>query len=486
MKSNLLRELTLYRYRYILSYGLFVAFLFALLLTNIGTIPDGISTSEMKAAVSSNSLNPLAPRAQDVINLPYHLMQKASIGIFGLSPLSIRLPSLILAFVASIALALTLHQWFRRGIAILALLLATASEPFISMARTGTADVFYMLLLLTILLGAVKLTTRGKRTFIWKLVVATAGLLLFYMPLGVYAVIALLIAGIIHPHVRYQLKRTKWWQYLILTLLAAALLSPLILAGLTDNNTLATLFGISSLSDKLSPAGLWASMILIIKTLFWFHRPETTEILVPFLNLTSVLLVTFGLVRTIHDRSAARSYLLIIWLAISIPLLILNPGQFALLFVPCIILLAIGLDTLLREWYRLFPHNPYARLSAFIPLSLIVVGLIVIASSRYFYGYFYTDTTEYYHPELTAIRKELKPHVGTKLIVPNSQVAFYDILRSKYPLLAVSSDTAAANTASELIVLGDTTQRAGQVPSRIITSYHARDSVLLRVYTPSR
>lgn len=486
MKSTLLRELTLYRYRYIISYGLFVIFLLGLLLTDIGNIPNGISTSEMNASISSNSLNPLSPRAADVINLPYHLMQKLSIGLFGLSPFSIRLPSLILAFVASLVLAFTLHQWFRRGIAILALLLATASEPFIAMARTGTASVFYMLLLLIILLGAVKLTTKGPRTFIWKVVVAMAGLLLFYMPLGIYAVIALLIAGIIHPHVRYQLKRTRWWQYLILILISGVLLAPLVFAGLTDNKTLEVLFGIDALSEKLELASLGASLLLIFKTLFYFSKPETGEILTPFLNFTSVLLVTFGLVRTVFDRHAARSYLLLIWLGISIPLLILNPSQFALTFVPCVILLAVGLDTFLREWYQLFPRNPYARLGAFVPLSLIVIGLVTIAGSRYFYGYFYTNTTSAYHPELMAVKRVIKPHVRTHLVVPAQHVGFYDILRSKYPQLTVSSSSMPSDTAPERIVLQSASSQPAGIPTKIVTSYLAREGVLLRVYNQTQ
>ncbi len=140
MKPSLLQELLLYRYRYIIGYGLFVIMLFGILLTDVGSIPSGISTNEMVSSVQSNSLNPLKPQASDVINLPYHLLQKASIGLFGLSPLSIRIPSLLLAFLASIVLAFTLHQWFRKGIAILALLLGTISTPFITMGQTGNRN----------------------------------------------------------------------------------------------------------------------------------------------------------------------------------------------------------------------------------------------------------------------------------------------------------------------------------------------------------
>lgn len=486
MKPSLLQELTLYRYRYIIGYALFVVFLFGLLLTDITSVPYGVSRSEMQSSVASNSLNPLAARATDVINLPYHLLQKLSIGLFGLSPLTIRLPSLLLAFVAAIVLALTLNQWFRRGTAMLALLLATASVPFISMARTGTAGVLYMLLLVLILLSAVKLTTRGRGTFFWKMLVATSGLLLFYMPLGIYAVLALLVAGVFHPHVRYQIKRTAWWQFAALFFLAGILLAPLVIAGVTDKDTLEVLFGLDALRDKLTWASIGASIVTIIKALFFFTTSHVNEMVAPFLNLTFTLLVAFGLVRTILDRHAARSYLLLIWLVVSIPLLILNPSQFALLFVPSIILMAIGLESFMREWYQLFPRNPYARIAALVPLTLIVTGLITIESSRYFYGYAYADTRATHHPELVAIRETLKPHVTTQLIVPDAHVAFYDILRSKYALLTVVPASQMNNSAGERVILAKTANLPEATPKTIVTSHYAGDSVLLRVYGPSR
>jgi len=481
MKPSILRELLLYRYRYVVGYALFVVFLFGLLLVDIGNVPGGISQSEMTSSVSSNSLNPLAPLASDVINLPYHLLQKLSIGLFGLSPLSIRLPSLILAFIAAIVLAVTLNQWFRKGIAILTLLIGTASVPFISMGRIGTAGVMYMLLLLIILLGAVKLTTKGRRTFVWKLVVASAGLLLFYMPLGIYAVLALMIAGIFHPHVRYQIKHTKPWQVLILILTAGVLLAPLIIAGLHDADTIQLLFGVDQIKEKLTISSMVGSVISIGKTLFLFNRPFTGEVVAPFFNLTFMFLIAFGLVRAIIDRHSARSYLLLIWLAISIPLLIFNPSQFALLFVPCLILMAVGLETFMREWYQLFPRNPYARLAALAPIFLITLGLVSIAATRYFYGYYYTDTSNTYHPELVAVRETVKPHVPTQLVVTSNQVAFYDILRSKYPQLSVVSP-ANAETKREQIVLARSGFSRPDVPTEIVTSHLANDAVLLRVY----
>lgn len=487
MKPSLLREITLYRYRYIVGYGLVVILLTVLLLTDISNVPSGIRDSEVASSIASNSLNPLSPRAADVINLPYHLLQKLSIGLFGLSPLTIRLPSIVLGFLACGLLAAALNLWFRKNIATVALLLAITSVPFISMARSGTSGVLYMVLLLLILLGAAKLTIEKRGVFFWKLLVVSAGLLLLYMPLGVYAVLTLLIAGVFHPHVRHQIKRTRWWQYVAVLLVGCILLAPIVIASVYDIGTFKQLFGIAELQSRLEPAALLASTISVLKTLFLFNKPHISDIITPFLSLPFMLLVLFGLVRTVIDRHAARSYLLHLWVIVSIPLLILNPSSFPLLFVPCMFLLAVGLETFMREWYQVFPHNPYARIGALVPLSLIVIGVVAVGMSRYFYGFYYTDTRNSYSPELYAVRQTIKPHVNTQLIVPTDQVAFYDILRSKYPLLSVTSPEGAGNTgASEVVVLARSGSTHTDIPSKILTSSYKDDGVLLRVYDQTR
>lgn len=487
MKPSLLREITLYRYRYVITYGLVALLLGLVLLTDISSIPNGIKDTEAASVVASNSLNPLNPKATDVVNLPYQMLQKLSVGLFGLSPLTIRLPSVILGFMACGLLAVALNLWFRRNIATIAIALAITSVPFIAMARAGVADILYMVLLLLVLLGAAKLTMQKHSRFAWKLLVAVAGLLLLYMPLGIYAVVTLFVAGVFHPHVRYQLKRTKWWQYLILALVACVLLAPVVIASFHDLTTLKHLFGATQLRTKLNPDTLLASGKIVIETLFAFHKPHITNVFIPFLSLPMTLLVLFGLVRTIADHHAARSYMLHMWLFVSIVLLFLNPTSFPLLFIPCVFLIAIGLETFMREWYQVFPKNPYARLSALVPLTLIVVGIVAASVTRYFYGFYYSDTRSTYKPELAAIRQTLKPHVNTHLVVPAGEHAFYDILRSKYPQLTVSGpNSPSAAKASELIVLASTGQTVQRAPSKIITSAHAEDGVLLRIYDQTR
>lgn len=488
MKPSLLREITLYRYRYIIVYALVAVLLGTLLLTDISGVPTGIQDREAASTVASNRLNPLRPHASDVINLPYHLLQKTSVSLFGLSPLTIRLPSILLGFVACILMAIALNLWFRKNIAAMALVLSIASVPFISMARTGTAEILYVVLLLIILLASARLTMQKRGSFLWKLLVVAAGLALLYMPLGIYAALALVVAGIFHPHVRYQLKRTKWWEYLTLFLLTVILVSPIVLASMMDPDAFKQLFGLSQLKSKLDPSALWVTSITLAKSLLFFHRPEIGALITPFFSLPVMLLALFGLARTIIDHHAARSYLLHIWLLVSIPLLLINPYNLPLLFVPMMFLMAIGLETFMREWYQVFPRNPYARIGALIPLTLIVVGILVTSTTRYFYGHYYSDTRATHKPELAAVKSVLKPHVKTMLIVPEDEVAFYDILRSKHRLLTVTSpvDAFSVKNPGETIVLATAAGRSTQTPDAIVASPYNQNAVLLRVYEQAR
>lgn len=485
MNASLFRELVLYRYRYIIGYGVFAVLLVTLMLIDIANVPYGIGETEMRSAVASNSLNPYRPQLADIINLPYHLMQKASIGIFGLSQLSISLPSIILALASGILMAFMLHLWFRRNIAVIALLICTVSVPFISMGRTATPTIMYVFLLLVILYGAIRLTTRATQTFVWKLIVFVASMLLLYIPFGVYTLLALGIAAVFHPHIRYQIRRTKPWQAALLAVVGILLITPHVIAAFSAGGVpvLRQLIGLATIKESFAPDHIRESAVSLIKTLFFFNKPNVSETITPFFNMTFMFFIAFGLAKTVINRSMARSYLILIWLLFCIPMLLIDSSQLPLLFVPSILLVAIGVETLVHEWYRLFPRNPYARIGAMIPLGLVVTGLLAIAVTRYFYAYTYTDTRAIFHPELSAIRPLLddKP---TQLVVPAAHVSFYDILRDKHPKLLVAGPDTPAQPTMRRIVLASVEPAASKTPAAIITTHLQKDGVLLRVYDP--
>jgi hypothetical protein len=179
--------------------------------------------------------------------------------------------------------------------------------------------------------------------------------------------------------------------------------------------------------------------------------------------------------------------MLLIWLALLIPVLLLNPSALPMVLTPAALIMAIGIETLIREWYGLFPRNPYARIAALLPLTILLASVVITNIERYYYGNHYTiDKTSAFHAELPAVRTTLDQNIVNKssnLIVPEQQTAFYDILRREYGQLKVSSHVGDSSTKANLIVIASSPEQPiGLVPHRITTNDLTENSVLLRVY----
>lgn len=483
MKSSFLRELTLYRYRYYIGYGLFAALLISILTVDVTTLPRGLTDAEMASAVASNQINPFAPHTTDIINLPYHLAQKASISLLGLTPLAIKLPSIVLAFIVGVALAFMLSHWFSRNVAVLSSLLACTSVPFMMMGRTGAPFIMVTVWTIILLLAATQLATQKTGTFPWKVAALVSGILLLYTPLGIYPVVALAISGMLHPHVRHQIKRTKRWQVAVFASVTLILIAPLVVAAIAHPSVLLAITGVDSF--VLSPGELQASVVSLAKTFFSFSQSHIGVTLAPFFTFTVMMLTIFGFLRVVKDRHAARSYMLLFWTSIVVIVIILSPAQLHLVFTPAILFLAIGVETLIREWYSLFPRNPYARIGAFIPLTIVIVGAVSVAASRYFDGYLYTPNVHGLHAELPAVREAFgnDAHSTKRLVVADDQVAFYDLLRREYPRLDVST-TPVEDANVRQVVLSDAPKQLAKPPTTILTGPLQDDGVLVRVYGP--
>ena len=483
MKSSFLREITLYRYRYYIGYGLFVALLLAILIIDVTTVPRGLSEAEMSSAVASNHINPFSPHTTDIINLPYHIAQKATVSLFGLTPLAIKLPSILLALVVGTGLAFMLSHWFSRNVAVLASVLACTSVPFMTMGRTGAPLIMVTVWTIILLLAATQLTTQKTGTFPWKVTALVSGILLLYTPFGIYPLVALLISALLHPHVRHQIVRTKMWQFLVFVLLSLVLLAPLVVASVVHPSVLLTLTGIDSF--LFSPEALSVSLITLAKTFFSFSQTHIGVTLAPFLAFTLMILAIFGFFRVVKDHYAARSYMLLIWTSIMVVIIILAPQQTPLIFTPIILFLAIGVETLIREWYSLFPRNPYARIGALVPLAILVIGTVTVSASRYFEGYLYTPDVKGFHAELPAVREAFgnDAHSTKRLVVPVDQVGFYDMLRREYPRLTVAS-TVVQEKSVRQVILADASEQLAIPPVYILTGPLQKDGVLVRVYGP--
>ena len=127
----------LYRYRFILGYLALMVVFFILLCFLPRIAPGGLSQAEMDSVVAANEISFTSATNENVINLPYYLLQKASVSIFGLSLYSIKLPSIIIGALAAFFIVLLLNRWFKSDVAIVGSILTTLSTAFLEPCQTG-------------------------------------------------------------------------------------------------------------------------------------------------------------------------------------------------------------------------------------------------------------------------------------------------------------------------------------------------------------
>ncbi len=481
-----LRQATLYRYRFFLGYGILIALGIYISTVDLSSIPRGISQSEMNSAVASNFMS-LNLGLDWVVNAPYHLLQKFSMMLFGASQFSIVLPSVVIGVLTVIIMTLMLRRWFKESVAIIAAIIVLTSSSFMNMMRDGTPTIMLAFWTMLLLYSSVEFLMQHEKAFIWKILMTIAVAGLMYTPLGPYSLFILVGSGLLHPHIRARYRSVKLYRHIILATLAGILLAPLLIRlFISPNETITAILGLSALPHSLGD--IKNNLVFVFEAFFNFSRTEILGgVVTPVYGTASAALILLGFFKLVRDRFTARAYTLLSWMAIVLLLIVLMAGfAIPLILAPAMLLIAIGIEFLINEWYRIFPFNPYARIVGLIPLSVLFLLLTIGNLTAYFNAYRYTSYDGYYD-QLGAVRSALHnyyslPHSsGATLIVPAQQTAFYDILRKTYKDLGVSS-TLPADTKGTIIVISPVTIPE-KIPTRIYTNdLTKKDSTLVRVY----
>lgn len=462
VKKFTLPDSFLYRWRYQLGYG-------ALIMLFIGAItaasfyaPGGLSQAEIDAVGVTNRLNfsDISSFAQP--NLPFHLLQKALFAIFGVSIFTIKLPSLLLAIITAFAMFFLLRRWFKSGIAVLALLIMTMTGQLIFVAQHFSADIIYITYTALILLFSSLLIQRNKRLHLWHSSLALTVALSLYTPYFWYINLGLLTVAVLHPHTRHSLfgrkQRLQWLPAIGLFSLAVA---PLIYLCLMNGDFLQQLIGIRTLQwDILHNAGILAHAFI------WPFPVVIRGTITPLVDMAVIALVIFGLFSVVRQHYTARSYMIAAWLLFSLPLLLLQPSLTSIVAVPLFILLAVGLESLLREWYSLFPKNPYARGTGLILIVSLIGVMVLSGADRYINGYRYIpDAVNAHSLDLELITNTLDANQPTTIIATETERPVYDALAAKRSNLTVTTTT----TDTTPLIITNAARDAGIAPPKNTT-----------------
>ncbi|MDD3036156.1 MAG: glycosyltransferase family 39 protein [Candidatus Saccharimonadaceae bacterium] len=407
-----------YRFRYIIGYFLFVIGLISVLIFVGLYLPGGLSNQEMQSVIRSDSINHNSIWSTNVINLPYHLLQKVSLALFGVSILSIKLPSIILAFLSAIGMLIILRKWFKPRIGVLASLIAITTGQFLFIAQNGTPEVLYLFWPICLIFIASHLPCPPKYKYICSVLLFSTIALSLYTPLSVYILLAIIGATLFHPHLRYLFKQLSRPKLIFGSVFFLIIITPLIISVIMKPSLLLTLLGIPD---------HWPNLSANIKSLgiqyLGFTNPNNTTLMTPFFELGSMLIIAIGIFNTIRTIETAKSYILAFWTVCLLPVILFNPDFTSITFLPLVILLASGLSYLLSYWYDLFPRNPYARVGGLIPLVILVSVLIFSGIDRYIHGYRYDpNLSSSFSNDLKLIPKDTK-----ELVVSSDESSFYSV-----------------------------------------------------------
>ncbi len=478
----------LYRWRFFIGYG-FVIILLALFLLFVGqNLPGAITDTEMNAVTKSATLDLQTPESLSITSLPYHLLQRISIDTFGVTVIGIKLPSLILSFVTAVGAVLLLRRWFRANVALLATILLVTTGQFLFVSQSGAPGIMYMLWSVWLLLAATMVTNKeALYPLFWRVAFFVLVGLSLYTPLSFYLIIAIVSAALLHPHVRFVLRKMNMSSVLLLACMSLVIVAPL--GYLIAHRPALALELLGKPVDW--PPDLLQNGWQLLRQYVDFFTPQAHTLMVPIFGFGALALIVLGAWQLIKTHYNARSYTIAAWILLLIPVLLINPTYTSITFVPFLLLMASGLDFLLRSWYDIFPRNPYARAVGLVPMIVLVGGLVFSAVDRYVYGYHYSpEIASNFSRDVTLLNDKFKDtKEPVALVVTPQELGFFNIValhasKSNRTSIVVADNAKqhAGETANVIVSRDAKTAYKGELPIDIITTNSAHNADRFYIY----
>lgn len=476
--KNKITDLFLFRHRFIIGYILIGIIFLALLCFLPSIAPQGLSSKEMLAAANADQINFNFIQDGHVIDLPYYGIQKLCLKIFGLTLYSVKLPSIIFGAFAAFFLVLLLNRWFKSDVALIGSALTTLSTAFLCLANFGTPSIMYIFWLAFILwLGSKIVGNKNIQPF-FVILFTSAVAFSLYTPYLCYVALIILIAGLIHPHLRASLKRLKTYQLILAIIIFILALSPLVISVSFHLDLLKTL----AFTNDFSFINFKRNINEAFAPFFSFALAYDSVYLAPLFGLGTVALIVIGAISSLDQLFTSRNAVTLSVTAFAIVVAGLNSDTAVIIIVPIAIMTAAAIDTMTTHWKTIFPKNPYAHVVGAIPLVAILGLMLFSGLSHYIRGYHYTPrVTKNFNSDIMLIRNELE--AGDILIVENEDpnIEFYKLFE-KYNDLTVTTELP-EHFNSRVAVLGNTKTSDKLELSKIAVSSKSRNSDRLYIYT---
>ena len=223
----------------------------------------------------------------------------------------------------------------------------------------------------------------------------------------------------------------------------------------------------------------WNNIWTGLMPVFSWRGQTDGMFLAPLMSLPLFALALIGLFSTTKGFFASRNSIATLLLVFTIIVTGFNPEAIIFFMLPITILVAHGLKYLLEKWYGLFPENPYARISALVPLTVLFGIMIIPSLLQYLYGYRYNPqiANKFYY-DLSIIDENLTDEV----LIVNEHYDFYKILEFSTDLTVLPD--AFLDSEDRVAVLHNHLPLSEKYSlSRIITSSMRENSDIIYLYT---
>ncbi len=474
VKKIVISKLFLYRHRFKIGYALlglaFVALLFFMPLE----AQNGLSDAEMQSATSSYYLGKEGILNGDLVDLPYRLLQKFSIMMFGLTAYSIKLPSILVGLVFGLLMILLLNRWFKNNVSLLASCLIILSTPFLFLAGSGTPLIMLVLWPTLLLWLGSKIQGEKRPKPLYSFAFTLAMLCSIFTPYMIYFAIFCVLFVLSQPHLRFIVKNLPKLPLVLVCLITVA---GFVMLGISISSHPETIMELL-FAPGFEFGDFFNNIATGLAPVFSWHNTAESVFLSPLISLPIFALALIGLFSTTKGFFASRNSIASILLVFCLVITGFNPNAVVFFILPLSILVAHGLKYLLEKWYGLFPENPYARISALIPLTILFGVMIVPGLLQYIYGYHYNpNIASEFSYNLEAIRDNL----SDETLVVKDDMDFYKILEESTDITVTDTETG-----ERVAFLGKPQMPPkGYVLDRIITSPMRENSDIIYVYKNS-
>ena len=425
----------------------------------------------MNSATSSYYLGKNGILNGDLVDLPYRIVQKFSIIFFGLSAYTVKLPSILVGLGLGLMLILLLNRWFKSNVSLLASSLIVLSTPFLFLAGSGTPlimVVFWPTLLLW--LGS-KIQGEKRPKPLYSFAFAITMLLSIFTPYMIYFAVFCVFFVAFQPHLRFIVKDLP---KLPLILVGLIIIGGFAVLGISIYHHPETILRLIAV-DGFELGNFFPNIAKGFAPIFAWYNTAEGVLLSPLLSLPSFALGLIGLFSTTKGFFASRNSIATMLLVFCVIITGFNPDAVVFIILPFSILMAHGLKYLLEKWYGLFPENPYARVSALLPLTVLFGIMIIPGLLQYIYGYRYNPVVaDSFTNNVAIIRRNLTDQT----LLVREQFDFYKILEASTNLKIVSE----IQDKADIAVMGTLDDEHYQL-SQIIASPRRDNSDIIYLYT---